>query len=120
MIAFPSDDLDAIVFVVDANDRGRFPEAKRDLDSLFCSEETQNIPLLILGNKNDLPTAGSKEEVEYALGLIGITSLGEVKKRKLNDFNNARRQPIELFMCSAMQGTGYMDGFKWLLQQVGE
>jgi GTP-binding protein SAR1 len=31
--------VDAIVFLVDAHDRERFPEAKKELDSLLSSED---------------------------------------------------------------------------------
>ena len=62
--------MDGVVYLVDAIDRGRFPDAKKELDSLLTSEELQDVPFLVLGNKIDMPTAASEEELKYALGLM--------------------------------------------------
>jgi GTP-binding protein SAR1 len=61
--------VDGVVFLVDAVDRARFPEAKKELDSLLVSEELANVPFLVLGNKIDLGNAPSEEELRYQLGL---------------------------------------------------
>jgi GTP-binding protein SAR1 len=61
--------VDGVVFIVDAGDRTRFPEAKRELDALLTSEELANVPFLILGNKIDLGTAASEDELRNQLGL---------------------------------------------------
>jgi GTP-binding protein SAR1 len=62
--------VDGVVFIVDATDRERFPEAKRELDALLTSEELATVPFLILGNKIDLGRAASEEELRYQLGLF--------------------------------------------------
>lgn len=61
--------VDGVVFLVDAVDRERFPEAKRELDALLISEELSNVPFLVLGNKIDLGRAASEEDLRYQLGL---------------------------------------------------
>lgn len=77
---FPA--VDAIVFLVDANDRSRFVESKQELDSLLTDESLANCPVLILGNKIDLPGAASEDELRmfYALynqttGKVNITQV---------------------------------------------
>ena len=61
--------VDAVVFIVDAVDRERFPEAKKELDALLTSEDLGHVPFLILGNKIDVGRAASEEDLRYQLGL---------------------------------------------------
>lgn len=69
---FPA--VDAIVFLVDAFDRARFPESKNELDSLLTDETLSNCPVLILGNKIDLPGAASEDELRNYFALYGQTT----------------------------------------------
>ncbi len=55
---------DAVVFMVDSADTQRFEEAKRELYRILESAELKSVPILILGNKNDL------EVRIYGLGLL--------------------------------------------------
>lgn len=104
--------VDAVVFLVDAADRNRFPEAKKELDALLSGEELTNVPFLILGNKVDMrQLAVSEDELRYALGLYetyGKTNTGDARDPNV--------RPIELFMCSVLRKMGYKEGFKWLSQ----
>ena len=102
--------VDGVVYLVDAIDRGRFPEAKKELDALLTSDELADVPFLVLGNKIDMPTAASEEELKYALGLVD-TYGKDTKPDK-----NSGVRPIELYMCSVIRRMGYADGFKWLSQ----
>jgi GTP-binding protein SAR1 len=122
--------VDGVVFLVDAVDRERFPEAKKELDvrstnpdlSLCCltavvisqalltSEELANVPFLILGNKIDLGRAASEDDLRYQLGLY------ETYGKETKGERPANVRPIELYMCSVVRKMGYGDGFKWLAQ----
>lgn len=104
--------VDAIVFLVDAVDRERFPEAKKELDSLLSDEALSTVPFLVLGNKIDIPQAASEEELRQVLGLVNYTT-GK-GKRDLSD--NIR--PIEIFMCSVVRQMGYGEGFRWAAQYI--
>lgn len=55
-----------MVYLVDANDRERFHESKRELDGLLSDDSLATIPFLVLGNKIDIPTAAS--EVSWKRG----------------------------------------------------
>eukprot|EP00602_Paraphysomonas_sp_CaronLab_P002693 CAMPEP_0185023606 /NCGR_PEP_ID=MMETSP1103-20130426/6263_1 /TAXON_ID=36769 /ORGANISM="Paraphysomonas bandaiensis, Strain Caron Lab Isolate" /LENGTH=187 /DNA_ID=CAMNT_0027556275 /DNA_START=99 /DNA_END=659 /DNA_ORIENTATION=+ len=99
--------VDGVVFIVDAVDRDRFPEAKRELDALLTSEELANVPFLILGNKIDLGRAASEEDLRYQLGLF------ETYGKETKGERDANVRPIELYMCSVVRKMGYGDGFKW-------
>ena len=126
---FPA--VDSIVFLVDAVDRSRFAEAKAELDvrihknvkrfqflllslqSLLTDEQVANAPIVVLGNKIDLPGAVSEQELRYVLGIATATT----GKGNVNRSDIAGR-PMELFMCSVLRREGYGEAFRWLSQYL--
>ena len=105
--------MDAVVYLVDAYDKERFAESKKELDALLSDDALANVPFLILGNKIDIPYAASEDELSYCLGLNGITT----GKGKVN-LTDSNVRPIEVFMCSIVRKMGYGDGFKWVSQYI--
>ena len=103
-------EVDAICFLVDAQDAARFPEAKAELDALLSYEQLSEVPFLILGNKIDAVGAVSEEELRANLGLYRTTGKGKVPLKGI--------RPIEVFMCSIVQRQGYGDGIRWMSQYV--
>eukprot|EP00904_Undaria_pinnatifida_P002990 jgi/Undpi1/12692/HiC_scaffold_6.g02360.m1 len=105
--------VDGVVFLVDALDRQRFPEAKKELDSLLTDENLQTVPFLVLGNKIDMPAAVSEDELRYAMGLYD--TFGKASKPD----SNPGVRPIELYMCSVVKRMGYADG-EWCRKCLSE
>ncbi|KAL4421713.1 hypothetical protein ABPG77_002329, partial [Micractinium sp. CCAP 211/92] len=61
--------VQAIVFVVDSADLDSLEAAKEELHALLAKPSLAGIPLLVLGNKNDLPEALSANELISRLDL---------------------------------------------------
>jgi GTP-binding protein SAR1 len=108
---FPA--VDGIVFLVDAFERERFAESKAELHSLINDEQIASAPILILGNKIDIPGAASEDEIRHFFGLHGLTTgKGTVARAEL------ATRPVELFMCTVLKRQGYGEGFRWLAQYI--
>ena len=54
--------VDGIVFMVDAADLNRLPEAKQELDNLVAMQELKDVPVCVFGNKVDRKEALKEEE----------------------------------------------------------
>ncbi|KAG2379144.1 hypothetical protein C9374_007782 [Naegleria lovaniensis] len=87
---------DAIIFIVDSADRDRMEEARETLHQVLESAELQNVKLLVLANKQDLPQALSASQVAKELNL------------------NSVKQEWFIQPCSARTGKGLYEGFDWL------
>ncbi len=57
--------VDAIVFLVDAVDKERFPESKKELDGLLSDDSLATVPFMVLGNKIDIPHAASEARAPW-------------------------------------------------------
>ena len=55
--------VNAIVYVVDSADKDKFDLSRKELHELLSKPPLAGIPLLVLGNKNDLAEAVSVEEL---------------------------------------------------------
>eukprot|EP00043_Microstomoeca_roanoka_P007815 m.75569 g.75569 ORF g.75569 m.75569 type:complete len:185 (+) comp13989_c3_seq1:306-860(+) len=64
--------VQVIIYMVDAADTEKLEAAKQELKNLLEKPHLAGIPVLILGNKNDLPKALQSDELIQALGLKEI------------------------------------------------
>jgi len=108
---FPA--VDGIVFLVDVFDRDRLAESKSELHRLLDDEQISNAPVLVLGNKIDIPGAASEDEIRHYVELSRFTTGKGVTPR-----NQLTSRPLELFMCSVLKRQGYGEGFRWLAQYI--
>ena len=99
--------VDGIVYIVDAADPTRFSESRRELTNLLANDALQTVPFMVLGNKIDRDGAVSRDILKQELGLHNLTTGAD------GNVPDGIR-PLELFMCSVVRRSGYIDGFKWL------
>ena len=95
--------------MVDASNRERIEECKKELDIVLENQDLINVPFVIFGNKIDKKGALSEDELRDALGLYRQSTYGKVPGVK-----NTGTRPVEIFMCSVIKRVGYSDGFEWL------
>ncbi|XP_020270154.1 ADP-ribosylation factor-related protein 1 [Asparagus officinalis] len=63
------DEAHAIIFVIDASRPSSFEDSKSSLEKVLRHQDLKGAPILILGNKQDLPEAVSSEELARYLDL---------------------------------------------------
>ncbi|EGD81653.1 ADP-ribosylation factor family protein [Salpingoeca rosetta] len=64
--------VQVILYMVDSADTEKLEASKQELKSLLEKPHLAGIPVLVLGNKNDLPKALQADELIQALGLKDI------------------------------------------------
>ncbi|KAK0396300.1 hypothetical protein QR680_001663 [Steinernema hermaphroditum] len=58
----------AVLFVIDSTDVERFEEVRLEIQNLLrLAELPKHVPILLLANKQDLPLAKTKDEIEQSM-----------------------------------------------------
>ena len=81
---------DVMVFVVDSVDFANIDVARKELHQLVSWPSLEGIPLLVLGNKNDLEHALTEEQ------LITQLELSKVKGRKIAVYSISAKKRVNL------------------------
>ncbi|VDC04490.1 unnamed protein product [Peniophora sp. CBMAI 1063] len=92
--------VDAIVFVVDSTDSERFETARFELHSLLSQPTLAGVPLLVLGNKNDVEDHASVQDLIRELELSKITG-----------------RPVSCYSCSMKSQHNLDIVMKWLSER---
>jgi GTP-binding protein SAR1 len=138
------DNIDAILFMIDAADYQRFEEVKDELDALVNDSDSglkySGVPLAILLNKCDLENAQSTNVIAQEIGyhdiIDGYTDRynddeDEDEDEDYNIDTNANdekelqghhqvlvelkgEEMVKLFRISVWSGQGYVDAFQWI------
>ena len=107
-------EVDAVVFVVDAADDERLAEARDALHKAAATMATAGleaevqppVPLLLLANKADVPSA------QPAVALEASLELRELRRRR------GGGAATRLVACSMLSGVGLPEAFAWLTTQL--
>ena len=87
----------ALIFVVDSNDKKRIDIAAKELHFMMNAEELKDANLLVLANKQDMPGAMSTTDMAEKLNLPSI-----------------RGREWRIQGCCATSGDGIYEGLDWL------
>jgi len=101
LVRFYYQNTNAIIFVLDSNDRERIGESAEELKKLLQEEELRDCALLVLANKQDKPNAMSITEITEKLGLHSL-----------------RNRTWYIQASCATSGEGLYEGLSWLSQQL--
>ena len=97
------DQVDALIYVVDASDDARIAECNESFQALLKDEKLLKVPVLTYGNKADLKNCLEPDEI--------------IEKLQMNDITG---RDWSLYACSALKGIGVKDGIKWLLEKLSQ
>ena len=92
---------DAVIYVIDSQDRDRISTSKEELMQMLEEEELKDSALLVFANKQDMEGAMSVTEVSDFLGLTQL-----------------KMRTWTIFKCSAKTGEGLTEGLDWLVNVV--
>jgi len=96
-------------YVVDAADTERIPESKEELFELLDRPVLHGIPLLVLGNKNDLPDAISVDKLIDDMYCDAITKLMD------RDLKKIEGREVSCYSISAKESMNLDAVLKWLI-----
>merc|ERR1712098_188414 len=91
----------AVIFVVDSNDRERAGEARDELARMLNEDELRDAVLLVFANKQDLPRAMNAAEITDKLGL-----------------HTMKNRTWYIQATCATNGEGLFEGLDWLSNQL--
>ena len=63
---------EGLIYVVDSSDKERISESKDELFWILDSDDMENVPVVVLANKQDIPNAYKPHEVCEKLGMNSI------------------------------------------------
>jgi signal recognition particle receptor subunit beta len=95
-----------VIFVVDSSDRDRMEEAAEEFQKVCCQEELQEIPILVLANKQDKEDKMTLEEIAKVL------ELEDVKDHKINIFPTTATKKEK--------DDGLEDALEWLVEMISK
>jgi len=90
----------ALIFVVDSADEERMSEAKEELHRIIKEDALANVIILIFANKQDLPGALKKEDIQQRLDLDSLNKKWHIEP------------------TVAPEGKGLYEGLDWLVANI--
>ncbi|XP_070301632.1 ADP-ribosylation factor-like protein 8B-A isoform X4 [Salvelinus sp. IW2-2015] len=106
--------VNAIVYMVDAADNEKVEASRNELHNLLDKPQLQGIPVLVLGNKRDLPSALDEKQLIEKLVQPGVDGQSE----ELIKWNLAAIQDREIccYSVSCKEKDNIDITLQWLIQ----
>ncbi|KAF9426030.1 ADP-ribosylation factor-like protein 8B [Podila epigama] len=82
--------VNAIVFVIDSADHDKLDAARTELRNLLDKPHLAEIPVLVLGNKNDLPGALTVEQI------IDVMNLKQIANREVSCYSISAKNQVNI------------------------
>ncbi|KAF8963059.1 ADP-ribosylation factor-like protein 8B-A [Entomortierella lignicola] len=82
--------VNAIVFVIDAADHDKLDAARTELRSLLDKPQLAFIPVLVLGNKNDLPGALTVDQI------VEVMNLKQIANRDVSCYSISAKNQVNI------------------------
>ena len=95
------DNVDGLVFVVDSSDHRRIHLARTELRGIYHHSSMENIPLVVIANKQDSPEALTSEVITDKL-----------------DLSERPNGSYRIVPCCALTGDGLTDAFTILAKMI--
>lgn len=92
---------DAVIFVIDSNDRDRIEEAREELHDVISHDSLNEALLLVFANKQDFPNAMPVSEITDKLNLTSI-----------------RNRKWYIQASNAIRGEGLYEGLDWISREL--
>ncbi|EPB78574.1 ADP-ribosylation factor family protein [Ancylostoma ceylanicum] len=92
---------DALIWVVDSGDQERLLACREELRSLLGEERLSGATLLVLANKQDLPSAARVADIA-----------------KLLELDEIKSHHWRIYSCSAMTGENLLEAVTWMCDDV--
>lgn len=105
--------MQGLIFVVDSNDRERIPEAAEELQKAMKEDELQDVVLLVMANKQDLPNAMS-----LAVCFSSFFPYGSQEITDKLGLHSIRNHKWFIQSSVATSGDGLYEGLDWLTKSL--
>lgn len=97
---------EGIMFVIDSADHDTLEESKTELSQIFLNSEMNSLPILLIANKQDLPSA---LDIEY---------LKKYLNNFLNDESSFNQREVILKSTCAVTGDGLFEALDALYEMI--
>lgn len=91
----------AVLFLIDASDSERMEEVGFELDALIAEHVVEGLPICVMLNKCDLPTAMSTDEICARIDYDNLVRIQGQEK-------------MQVFRISVLKEEGYPQAFRWI------